>query len=234
MLRIERIDSLPDLLLTALSSWQAGMWTALPGIVQDFNPTERTCTVKPAIQARVSAPDGSKSWVTLPLLLDCPVHFPSGGGYTLTFPIQNGDECLVVFSSRCLDAWWASGKISRQQVMRMHDLSDGIVFVGLNSTPKVIPNISTTSTQLRSDDGATMVELAPGAINVVTTTAVTLTAPTINLQNAGAALKKLVNDTFITLFNNHRHSGVSPGGSVTGTPLLPATSANVTDTVNAE
>jgi hypothetical protein len=49
---------------------------------------------------------------------------------------------------------------------RMHDLSDGFAFVGPRSTPRVLSGVSTTATQLRSDDGATMVEVSPGKIRL--------------------------------------------------------------------
>jgi hypothetical protein len=83
--------------------------TALPGVVAGFDPVAMTVSVQPAIKGRVTSPDGSTRSVALPLLVDVPVFFPRGGGFTLTFPVKSGDECLVVFSSRCMDAWWQSG-----------------------------------------------------------------------------------------------------------------------------
>lgn len=185
-------------ILAALAGLQASIWTALPGIVQSFDAAKRTCVVQPTLQANVQAPDGSKSWVTLPLLLDCPVVFPGGGGFVLTFPLAEGDECLVVFASRCIDAWWQSGGIQVQAELRMHDLSDGFVIPGPRSAPAVEPGISTSAVQLRSTDGSAFIEIDPGgnvaitAPGDVTATAggsisatagsvVTIEAPTINL-----------------------------------------------------
>lgn len=169
--RRERSGDGPTAILAALQGWQGQLWTALPGIVQSFDAAARTVVVQPAIQARVQSKDGTFDWVKLPLLLDCPVQFPSGGGVTLTFPIKANDECLVIFASRCIDAWWQSGGIQVQAEMRMHSLSDGFALVGLNSKPKVIPSISTTAAQLRSDTGATFVEVYPddSKVRVITT-----------------------------------------------------------------
>lgn len=170
--RRERGGDLQTGLLAALTGHQATMWTALPGIIQSFDPTKRTAVIQAALQAQVQAPDGSYSWVTLPPLLDCPVFFPGGGGCTLTFPIAFGDECLMIFASRCIDQWWQSGcpldangkpTSQIQAEFRMHDLSDGFAYVGVSSLPKVIPNISTTKTQLRNDLGTTFIELDPAA-----------------------------------------------------------------------
>ncbi|SEI99117.1 hypothetical protein SAMN04244579_02726 [Azotobacter beijerinckii] len=145
----------------ALGGLQSKLWTALPGIIQSFDASAMACVVQPAIQALVRDESGALTSVDLPLLLDCPAQFPAGGGCTLTFPVKPGDECLVVFSSRCIDAWWQSGGIQAQAELRMHDLSDGFALLGFRSQPRVIGAISTTSAQLRSDDGSTFIEVSP-------------------------------------------------------------------------
>lgn len=159
--RRERTDDLTEALLAALSGFQAGLWTAMPAIIQSFDATKMTVTAKPAIQAQMRAPDGRVSWKPLPLLVDVPVQFVGGGGATFTFPIKAGDEATIIFTSRCLDAWWQSGGVQVQSELRMHDLSDGIAIVGLRSLPRALPAISTTAAQLRSDDGQTLIELEP-------------------------------------------------------------------------
>lgn len=180
--RRERIDA-PDLaLMLALQGLQSRMWTALPGIVNSYDPAHMTCSVQPALQARQTLPDGSQQWATLPLLIECPVVFPGGGGFTLTFPLQPGDECLVVFSSRCLDYWWQLGDVQQQAELRMHDLSDGFVLPGVRSLPRVISSPSTTAVQLRSDDGLASLSIAPNhQITVTTTAPVSVTARTVTV-----------------------------------------------------
>ncbi len=160
--RKERAPNLQAAVRVGLDGRQAEIWTALPGIIQSFNPVKRTCVVQPTIMGQFMNPDNSTEWQKMPLLLDCPVHFPAGGGFTLTFPLAEGDECLVVFASRCIDAWWQSGGIQVQAELRMHSLSDGFVIPGVSSVPNVIPAISTANVQLRSDDGLSFYELDPG------------------------------------------------------------------------
>ncbi|MFZ5936579.1 Gp138 family membrane-puncturing spike protein [Pseudomonas sp. HS6-2] len=187
-----------------------------------------TCVVQPAIQSFVTADDGSMVLTTLPLLLDCPVQFPAGGGCTLTFPVKPNDECLVVFASRCIDSWWQSGGIQAQAELRMHDLSDGFALLGFRSQPRVIGGISLQAVQLRSDDGAAFVEVNPTthAINITTSSVVNLTAPVINLAAAGQTLLKFVTETFQALFNSHTHAS-----SGTGVPNQQMTNTHMTTTV---
>lgn len=132
---------------------QSALWTALPCIVQDYDADKMTISAEPSIQARVRDEKGVWSWVSIPKLVDCPVIFPSGGGFTLTFPVKQGDECLVIFASRCIDSWWQSGGVQTQADLRMHDLSDGFALVGPRSQPRVLsPAGSTDGVELRSDD----------------------------------------------------------------------------------
>lgn len=162
--RRERVDDPEVALREAFDGLRAGVWTALPGIIESFSSSASappTCSVQPAIKANVRNVDGSIASVALPLLVDCPVQFPSGGNCTLTFPVKQGDECLVVFASRCIDGWWQAGGVQEQAELRMHDLSDGFVLLGFRSTPRALAGVSTVATQLRADDGATFIEMNP-------------------------------------------------------------------------
>lgn len=161
MQREQRVGDPEMMMQLSLSGAQAGLWTALPGYITKYNSAKQIVEVQPTIKLQVQDGKGNWSWVNPPLLIDCPLHFPRGGGWTLTFPIAAGDECLVVFSSRCIDAWWQSGGIQVQAELRMHDLSDGFAFAGFNSVPNVTPNISTDSVELRSRDDTTRVKLGP-------------------------------------------------------------------------
>ena len=200
--RRERYGDPEEAMRLAFEGMQAGLWTAMPGIVQSFNAAQQTCVIQPALLANLLQPDGTTKSIRLPLLLDCPVFFPGGGGVTLTFPLKQGDECLTVFASRCIDAWWQSGGIQVQAELRMHDLSDGFCFAGFRSVPNVFENISTTTAQLRSADGLEVVELDPvnGIVNIK--------APEVNILGV------------LTIngvpFLAHAHTGVQAGASNTG------------------
>ena len=101
---------------------------AKPGIVQSYNPNDQTATIEPAIQSQV----GGKN-LKPPILTDVPVFFPGGASSGIVFPIQKGDECLVVFADCCIDAWFQNGGSSTPISVRKHDLSDGFAFVGFRS-----------------------------------------------------------------------------------------------------
>lgn len=199
--RRERLDDPVEATRAALDGRQAQIWTALPGIIQSFDPVACTVTVQPSIQGSVSTPDGSVSRVNLPVLPDVPVVFPHGGGFSLTYPIKEGDEVLVVFASRCMDAWWQSGGVQAPAEERMHDLSDGFAIPGpWSQARRLDPPVDTENVQLRTDDGkahitmqpdytiraqnpAAQVELTPGGeVTAEADAKITLKAPLIEMQ----------------------------------------------------
>ncbi len=156
---------------------QSGLWTALPATVNSYNAAALTVEAQPTIQAAVRQPNGNLLLTTMPLCLDCPVMFPGGGGFFISFPLAKGDEGLLVFSSRCIDAWWQNGGVQPQAEYRMHDLSDGFFFpTGGMSQPNVPGSVSTNSCRISTKDATTYVEItktgqivnivAPGGANI--------------------------------------------------------------------
>ena len=145
----------PEMVLrAAMQGWQSGMWTAMPAIVQSVDLTRGTLVAQLAIQGVITNPDNTQTNVDITPLVDVPICFPSAGGFALTFPITEGDEVLVVFASRCIDAWWFYGGSDNVPMeTRMHDLSDGFAIPGPKSFPNVLPSISTTAVQLRNTAG---------------------------------------------------------------------------------
>ncbi|WP_083196083.1 MULTISPECIES: Gp138 family membrane-puncturing spike protein [Pseudomonas] len=216
MNQLERHGDLRVALKVSADTSRSRTWTALPGLIESFDAVAMTCTVQPAIQSRVRDKSGTQTLVDMPLLLDCPVQFPAGGGCTLTFPVKPGDECLVVFASRCIDAWWQSGGVQAPAEYRMHDRSDGFALLGFRSQPRVIGAVSTSAAQLRSDDGATFISVAPGG-------AVAITAPAGLTINADVVVNGKVTTTgdvkagTISL-QTHKHTGVQAGSSTSGGP----------------
>lgn len=216
--RRERIDSAQEAVRAALDGRQAALWTALPGIVQSYDAAAGTVVVQPAIKGDVTAPDGSRSQAALPLMPDVPVVWQGAGGFTLTLPVAAGDECLVVFASRSIDAWWQDGGVQPALDARMHDLSDGFALIGPRSQSRRLSAVSTTAAQLRSDDGDVFLEVAPGGkVRVVAPGGVDFDTPEITTTGKITARGDVVAGTISA--QQHRH--LASGGSGIGGPPAP-------------
>lgn len=220
---------------------------SMPGIIKSFDPETVTCVVEVSIYIPKPESAEGKSIdrlgqdnVFYPLILDAPVIFPRGGGCTLTFPVKEGDECLVVFADRCIDFWWQSGGVQNGSRGRMHDYSDAFVIPGPQSQAKKISGISTTAAQLRTDDGSAFIELAAGGdITATTAGSATINAPEIILNGnvtINGNLSQGMGDSGgaatmlgpVTVTNDvtaggkslmtHTHGGVETGSGNTGEP----------------
>ena len=110
---------------------------ALPAVVQSYNSDTQTVEVQPTIRERVIQPNGQISYIEYPLLVNVPVAFPQASGYSITFPISKGDECLVIFSDLSIDNWWLNGNVQNPVEQRRHDLSDGIAIFGIINQKKL-------------------------------------------------------------------------------------------------
>lgn len=212
--RRELLDDEQEALRMAMDGRLSRLWTCLPGQVISVNLQDNTLEIQPTIQGQIQLPDGSYQYVNLPPLPDVPICFPNAGGFVLTLPIAIGDEVLVVFSARCIDAWWQSSGVGKPMESRMHDLSDAFAIPGPRSKPKAITGISSTNAQLRNESGDTFLEIAPGGnIKLTATTKVDVVAPIINLEgNVVVPVGKTLTVAGIP-FLTHRHSTSSnPSG----------------------
>ncbi len=232
-----------------LDGRQVGIWTAIPGIIESVDFDTMTCEVQPALQAIIVDENGEEEPTDLPLLVDVPIVFPKAGGFLITFPMAAGDEVLVVFSSRCIDAWWQNGGVQQAMEARMHDLSDGFAIPGPYSQPKFAPvaAVSSTDVQLRTEDGTAFVSIDPtGKVKLTSGSEIDITAPVVNItgtvtvtgalacgaltcasigtSGSGAATigGSLTAASVVaggTNLHTHTHSGVTTGGGNTGPPV---------------
>lgn len=197
----------------SLDGRQAQIWTALPGVIESVDFGKLTASVQPTIQGQFRNTKGVWQNQTMPLLVDCPVLFPGGGGFLMTFPLAAGDEVLVHFSSRCFDAWWQQGGVQPQAQFRMHDLSDGFVAPKLYSLPNIPGSVSGNSAQLRTKDGTAYIELASGGIvNIVAPGGLNINGKTVTTGDVVVGPNSISVET-------HVHGSVQPGNGDTGEPV---------------
>jgi phage baseplate assembly protein gpV len=200
---------------------------------EDMDHVTQTVKVQIALQERVQTATGLQWWDVQPIVM-VPVIVPRGGGVALTFPVKKGDEGLLVFCDTCLDNWWqygqtnaspaqnlpsgvpASGSQTQNEVRRHHVHDCGFI-PGFCSQPNVLTDYSMTSAQLRTDDGAVIVDVAETGVTIMaadgattvqaTAAGVAIAAPQVTITATG--------DVGITAAS---FTGISSGG--TALPLV--------------
>ena len=194
----ERVHDPEETMRMAFEAMVSRVWTALPGVIQAVSNNGNTVEVQPAVNGRVRQLDGTYKPIQMPKLVDVPICWQGGGGATWTFPVTAGDECLVVFASRCIDSWWQNGFVAPTgqtgadggpvNVMnnppeyRMHNLSDGFAIVGVRSKKRAFASFDATTARLRTDDDSCYVEFDPvnKRVKIVASGGVTINNVTID------------------------------------------------------
>ncbi len=170
------------------------------GKITAFDAAKRTASVKIVFSRRLV--DGAIQ--DYPELRMCPVFTLQGGGGYLSFPVKVGDECLVLFSDSNLDAWYETGNITLPYDGRRHDLSDGIVLVGLNNPTANSLSPAVTADEVSLTFGGSKIAEKNGKINISNQTQSLLTALDLfltgltpaNLAAQAATLKTSIDALF--------------------------------------
>lgn len=165
----------------------------------------QTVTVQIAIQERVRPASGAYEWWDVPPITNVPIIVPRGGGYSITLPFKKGDQGVLIFCDTCFDNWWTSGQSNAppaanvttpsgsqtQLEVRRHHVHDCGFLPGVWSQNNLLSNYSTDTLQIRSDDGATIIDVAESGV--------TVTGETVTLNSPESAAGALVVGTTLEL-----------------------------------
>lgn len=161
----ELLDALTQLKLDIFRS----MHCVKVGQIQSFDGNKKTAKVQVLFKrVLVNGVIGD-----YPVLVDCPVVTLQGGGGSIQFPIVAGDNCLLFFADRNIDAWFKNGTAAAPFDARCHDISDGFALVGVNSLASSLEAYDDNRAKF-SYDGA-QVSLSGGLVRASNNTTTLLT-----------------------------------------------------------
>lgn len=100
---------------------------AMPAAIISYDYNVQKASVQPLL---------NKVWTDgtitpYPILENIPVVFPRAGGGGITFPVIEGDTCLLLFIERSIDLWKTIGGQVSPNDSRKFDLSDAVAIMGL-------------------------------------------------------------------------------------------------------
>lgn len=138
--------------------------TSIPGTIRTFDKTTQIVTVTPNIRMIENKLDGATTKIQMPDLIEVPCLFPysTTSGFSLTYPVKEGDQCLLIFAQRSIDNWLENGMVQdpiETKYPRSHSLSDGIAIVGLIPKPNAISNFQTDGIELRNGDRTVYIKI---------------------------------------------------------------------------
>jgi hypothetical protein len=148
---------LEDVLLEAMDDRLLDVHTAVPGKVLRYDVATQTADVQPLVRA---------GGVALPVLPNCPVAFPRGGGFFLSFPLQVGDFVFVVFPENSIDLWRArSGAEGDPGDQRRHSPTSGVALPCLYPSARALSDAHGANLVL-GKDGGTQVHIKSGQVSI--------------------------------------------------------------------
>lgn len=122
-----------------------------------------------------------------PLLVDCPCVVLGGGQGRITFPIKEGDGCLVLFNDRDIDNWFSGGQTMQPRTERAHSFSDAIALVGIRNMQNKITDYLSDGTELKY--GTSTIKLEDNKVTVTDSKdTITLNNGTVTITDGKATV----------------------------------------------
>ena len=135
------IDRLVSAVKTAIKSFIRDVHTSVPGRIESYDPGTQTASVQPLVNQRIyNSQTREVKYEDHPVIPKVPVAFPSASGGGMTFPLEEGDPVVLVFSESPLDEWLAGDGITPVNPFsaRKHDYSDAIAIPGARPTGEAL------------------------------------------------------------------------------------------------
>ncbi len=117
--------TIAELFREALESRLFDLHTALPGRVRSYDKAKQVAEIEPVVKRALPRVDDSVVLETIPPIPNVPVAWPRGGGFYLAFPLEAGDEGMLVFSEAAMGAFRETRQVSEPGDRRRHSLSYG-------------------------------------------------------------------------------------------------------------
>lgn len=137
----------------------AAMNVSLPVRVLAYDAAKNQVKVQPVVM-RVD-PDGvSRAYPPIPA---CPVQWPCGGGFAITWPLAVGDFGLLVFASAAIDQWITTGSEQAKPTSgRRGSLSDGVFIPGLRPRKSIPATIAGGGLSVGKEDSTARLHISAG------------------------------------------------------------------------
>ena len=154
-------DSIITFVNEKLLTFKSTLNTAIVGKIVSFDAATITAEIQLGVSYKMA--DGTFEQVTN--LLEVPIMVLQAGGFSMTFPVKAGDECLVIFQQRDISTWIESGGPIQSVSNRQLDMSDAVAIVGIQSRDNRVQAYDTESFVIRSEN-ATVFITPDGEISI--------------------------------------------------------------------
>jgi hypothetical protein len=165
--------TLADVVRLAIESSQSQLWTAMPGRILAYYPTTQTADVHIICKDIWPTMEGGLKVTDFVDLRNIPVVWPRSSAMGFMFHLSASDGVLVLFASRSIENWRATGQEDQQPIRsHMHNFTDAFCLPGFFSdvaaatfpNPHTVPDTGGITTS----DGKYQLRLVPTGAEMIT------------------------------------------------------------------
>lgn len=163
-------SNLTDALQFVFNQMLKNIFVSIPGIIESYDPVKKRCRVKPAINILLT--DGETAAQSS--IVNVPVIWPSGGGFTILSPLPTGTPVEIKFSQR--------GVTKFKETFAQEDPGNGIFdkedahvipsYGALSVSPATESGIS-----MQSEDGENYIYVESGQVKIKAASSITIESP---------------------------------------------------------
>lgn len=197
--RVQTNNEFKDAIKKWIKKGGEDVHVSMIGKIETFDPQTNRASITPV--GKFTAPDWQE--IPYPTIHNVPLQFPCGNGGKsgCTFPVKQGDTCIIVFSDHQIENFLSGEK---SDDMRNHSLNDAYAIPTLFSAP--VPTLKSNPDDVcLFNDGALCV-LKPSSLKITLTDGTTATFGGGDLTVNGISLV------------HHVHGGITRGSAKTDQP----------------
>ncbi len=144
---------LAEIIRRALDSRINDIHVSLPGRVEAYYSDSQTVDVTPMVRKPMPILDALPVFQALPVLPNVRVSFQRSKKFSITYPLESGDEGLLVFAGWDVAPWLSSGDVSDPIDLRNHHPMHAFFIPGICSDANVVtPDPGTAALVLAGAD----------------------------------------------------------------------------------
>lgn len=197
--RVQTNNEFKDAIKKWIKKGGEDVHVSMIGKIETFDPQTNRASITPV--GKFTAPDWQE--IPYPTIHNVPLQFPCGNGGKsgCTFPVKQGDTCIIIFSDHQIENFLSGEK---SDDMRNHSLNDAYAIPTLFSAP--VPTLKSNPDDVcLFNDGALCV-LKPSSFKITLTDGTTATFGGGDLTVNGISLV------------HHVHGGITRGSAKTDQP----------------
>jgi len=200
---------------------------SLPGIVQSYDASKQTATVKPAVRRPIQTEDDDIVYEEYEPITNVPVVFPGAASLSFHFALAKGDSVELVWQDFSIANWRRTGNVSDSGDTRKHGPSYPVAFPWMRPSGGPGPDQDNSI----GIPGGLRVKFTSNAVQVGTGSGAVAMAPKVDsgfsaLQSALASFAS-AQATASTGPLAALASGFTALGTAMGVPTQPTASTNL-------